>query len=211
MHSRGFTFVEMLVVMTISAILIAVAVPSFQWTIARNRVSDATNQLLGHLEYARMEASRRGNAVSLCRTTNPDAPVALLVCNNAATAAVDGNDWAAGWIVFEKVPPITMPGFDQAVDQLVFRQQAMVGVATSGARVMIHSDSPGGLVTYQPRGAGGIVGGGQMFAIDYGGVLTPISANRAITTIALTNAARCIPITALGSMRVARTLAGVCQ
>ena len=46
MHSRGFTFVEMLVVMTISAILIAVAVPSFQWTIARNRVSDATNQLL---------------------------------------------------------------------------------------------------------------------------------------------------------------------
>ena len=42
-------------------------------------------------------------------------------------------------------------------------------------------------------------------------VLTPISADRAITTIALTNAARCIPITPLGSMRVARTLAGVCR
>jgi hypothetical protein len=76
---------------------------------------------------------------------------------------------------------------------------------------MIHSNSPGAeFVAYQPRGAGGIVGGGQTFAIDYGAVLTPISADRAITTIALTNAARCIPITPLGSMRVARTLAGLC-
>ena len=72
MHSRGFTLVEMLVVMTISAILIAAAVPSFQWTIARNRISDATNQLLSHLEYARMEASRRGNTVSICRTLDAE-------------------------------------------------------------------------------------------------------------------------------------------
>jgi prepilin-type N-terminal cleavage/methylation domain-containing protein len=208
MHSRGFTFVEMMVVMTISAILIAVGVPSFQWTIARNRVSDGTNQLLSHLEYARMEASRRGNTVSLCRTL--DANLVVPVCSNVATAAADGNDWAVGWIVYEKIPPVFTPLF-QAGDQVIFRQAAMGGMVGPGTRVMIHSDSPGALLEYQPRGAGGIVGGGQMFAIDYGPVLTPISANRAITTIALTHAARCIPITPLGSMRVARTLAGGCQ
>ena len=105
MHSRGFTLVEMLVVMTISAILIAAGVPAFQWTIARNRISDGANHLLSHLEYARMEATRRGNTVSLCRSTNPNAAVAALACSSAATATTDGNDWAAGWIVFEKVLP----------------------------------------------------------------------------------------------------------
>ncbi len=52
MRSRGFTLVEMLVVMTISAILIAAAVPSFQWMVARNRISDATNLLLSNIEFA---------------------------------------------------------------------------------------------------------------------------------------------------------------
>ncbi len=207
MHSRGFTLVEMLVVMTISAILVAVAVPSFQWTIARNRISDATNQLLSHLEYARMEASRRGNAVSLCRTL--DANLAMPVCSSAATATADGNDWAVGWVVFEKVQPNIDGSNVEVGDQVIFRQQAM---GAGGARVMIHSNSPGAeFVAYQPRGAGGIVGGFQTFAIDYGTVLTPISADRAITTITLTSVARCIPVSALGAMRVARTLAGVCQ
>lgn len=210
MHSRGMTLIELLVVMTISAILIAAGVPAFQWTIARNRISDATNQLLSHLEYARMEASRRGNTVSICRSINPMAPVAALACSSAATATTDGNDWAAGWIVFEKVAPnVDESNFEQPGDQVIFRQQAMGG---AGVRVMIHSNSPGAeFVAYQARGGGGIVGGAQTFAIDYGTVLTPISADRAITTIALTNAARCIPLTLLGSMRVARTLAGVCQ
>ena len=40
------TLVEMLVVITISAILVAAAVPALQWTITRNRISDATNTLM---------------------------------------------------------------------------------------------------------------------------------------------------------------------
>lgn len=206
MHSRGFTLVELLVVMTISAILIAAAVPAFQWTIARNRISDATNQLLSHLEYSRMEASRRGNMVSMCRTLNANA--ATPACSSASTATADGNDWAVGWVVFEKTPPNLDGSNVEVGDTVVFRQQALGG---AGVRVMIHSSSPGAeFVAYQPRGGGGIVGGAQTFAVDYGTVLTPILADRAVPTIALTNAARCIPITLLGSMRVARTLAGAC-
>lgn len=208
MHSRGFTLVELLVVMTISAILVAAAVPAFQWTIARNRVSDATNQLLGHLEYARMEASRRGNTVSICRTL--DANLALPVCSSASTAGADGNDWAVGWVVFEKSGGADESNVEVG-DQVIFRQQAMGAVAAPSVRVMVHSSSPGAeFFAYRPRGGGGIVGGAQTFAIDYGMALTPITTDRSVPGIALTNAARCIPVTILGSMRVARTAAGAC-
>ncbi len=139
MHSRGFTLVEVLVVMTISAILIAAAVPSFQWMMARNRVSDATNLLLSNIEFARLEAARRGNTVVICRTLDPNAPPATLACSSASTATVDGNDWAVGWIVFEKVEPNTdEANFEDPGDRVIFRQQAFDG----GARVMIHSNIP---------------------------------------------------------------------
>jgi prepilin-type N-terminal cleavage/methylation domain-containing protein len=202
MHSRGVTLIELLVVMTISAILIAAAVPAFQWTIARNRISDATNQLLTHLEYARMESSRRGNTVAICRTLDPNAAPA---CSGAASATVDGNDWASGWIVFEKVPPNADNANFEAGDRLIFRQQ-VAGAET--VRVMVHTNIGTERVAFQPRGTGGMVGPGT-FAITYGTAPAPV-ANRAFGAIALTNAGRCIPITLIGSMRVVRPGVGTC-
>ena len=206
MRSRGMTLIELLVVLTISAILIAAGVPAFQWTIARNRISDATNQLLSHLEYARMEASRRGNSVSLCRTL--DANLATPVCSSASTAGADGNDWAVGWVVFEKVPPNLDASNVEVGDQVIFRQQAMGAVAAPGVRVMVHTNIGTERVAFQPRGTGGMIGPGT-FAITYGTAPAPV-ANRAFGAIALTNAGRCIPITLIGSMGVVRPGVGTC-
>lgn len=205
MHSRGFTLIEALVVMTISAILIAAAVPAFQWTIARNRISDATNLILSNLEYARMEASRRDNTVSMCRTDNPNVPAP--VCSSAITGAVDGNDWALGWVVFEKIPPNLNAAAVEAGDQIIFRQQLS---SAANARVMIHSNIPGGeRVAFQPRGTGGITGSGT-FAITYGTVPTPAVTTRAFGAIPLTNAGRCIPVAPIGAMSVVRPGTGTC-
>ncbi len=134
------------------------------------------------------------------------------MCSSASSAGADGNDWAVGWVVFEKVPPNLDASNVEAGDQVIFRQQAMGAMAGPGVRVMIHSNSPGAeFVAYQPRGAGGIVGGFQTFAIDYGTVLTPLSADRAIRN---DRADERGPLysshLALGAMRVARTAAGVC-
>ena len=203
MRSRGFTLVELLVVMTISAILIAAAVPAFQWTIARNRIADTTNLLLSNFEYARMEASRRGNTVSICRTLDPNAAPA---CSAAASATVDGNDWASGWLVFEKTPPNVDEANFEAGDRLIFRQQVSNG---EGVRVLVHSNIAAQRVAFQPRGTGGIFGA-QTFAITYGVAPTPAVASRALGTIPLTAAGRCIPITLVGSMRVIRPGVGTC-
>ena len=203
MRSRGLTLVELLVVMTISAILIAAAVPAFQWTITRNRIADATNLLLSNMEYARMEASRLGNTVSICRTLDPNAAPA---CSAAASATIDGNDWASGWIVFEKVPPNADETNFEAGDRLIFRQQISGGEAV---RVLIHSNAAAQRVAFQPRGTG-VVFGPQTLAITHGVAPTPPVATRALGAIPLTNAGRCIPITLIGSMRVIRAGVGTC-
>ena len=63
--SRGFTLVELMVVILLVAILSAFAVPSFKNVILKNRVSAATSELLAALNFARNEAITRGENISL--------------------------------------------------------------------------------------------------------------------------------------------------
>ncbi|HYA60213.1 MAG TPA: prepilin-type N-terminal cleavage/methylation domain-containing protein, partial [Burkholderiaceae bacterium] len=55
-RSLGFTIVELLIVVSIGAILVSIAVPSYQWTTTNYRISTEVNGLVGDLQYARSEA-----------------------------------------------------------------------------------------------------------------------------------------------------------
>lgn len=94
--SRGFTLIELMVVIAIVAILTTVAVPSFKQLIQSNTMSSNVNTFLADMRYARSEAIRRGGVVIMCRSDAPEA--ASPVCG--AGSGPDGNGWVSGWIIF---------------------------------------------------------------------------------------------------------------
>jgi type IV fimbrial biogenesis protein FimT len=89
--SAGFSLVELMVVITIVAVLLALGTPSYRYVTNSNRVSSEVNSLLGDLQFARSEAIKEGATVTVCPTANP--PATPPVCNAGST------EWDQGWIV----------------------------------------------------------------------------------------------------------------
>lgn len=94
-RQSGVTLIELLVTISIAAILMAIAVPGFQDFFRRNRLDSAASDFMATLNYARSEAIRRGVLVSVCKSSNGTS------CS---------GDWQQGWIVF------TNPNNDDSVD-----------------------------------------------------------------------------------------------
>ncbi|MGF6691049.1 type IV fimbrial biogenesis protein FimT [Metapseudomonas resinovorans] len=67
MKSRhGHTLVELLFCLLIAGILLSFAIPSFVSTVERSRQTEAVNQLLGALHYARSTAVMERKVVGIC-------------------------------------------------------------------------------------------------------------------------------------------------
>ena len=64
-RNSGFTLIELMIVVTLVAIIATVAVPSFQGLVESNRQKSTTNSVLGLLNFARSEAVRRGEPVAV--------------------------------------------------------------------------------------------------------------------------------------------------
>ncbi|MFT4195883.1 GspH/FimT family pseudopilin [Ottowia sp.] len=75
---RGFTAIELMVVIAIVAILAALAAPSFTPLIERWRVRQAAEDMQATLYYARSEAIKRGGGISI---------------------VPQGSGWSDGWQV----------------------------------------------------------------------------------------------------------------
>lgn len=68
-HARGFTLVELMVTIAIAAILMMIAVPSFQRLILNNRLNTAANALVDAVNTARMDAIKLNATTQFCGST----------------------------------------------------------------------------------------------------------------------------------------------
>lgn len=64
-HARGFTLIELMIVITVLAAILAMAAPSFTQIVENVRVSTQTNDFVSAVNSARAEAIRIGGSVWL--------------------------------------------------------------------------------------------------------------------------------------------------
>ncbi|GAB3507889.1 GspH/FimT family pseudopilin [Pseudoxanthomonas daejeonensis] len=88
-RQTGFTLVELMIAVAVLAILLGLALPSFQASMRSNRVATTSNELLGSLSLARTEAIRGLGPAGVCASAD-----------GAACTAT--TDWANGWIVWRE-------------------------------------------------------------------------------------------------------------
>jgi type IV fimbrial biogenesis protein FimT len=115
----GFTLTEVMVVVTIVAILVAIGLPGFQSSLRSNRVATAINTLTASVALARSEAIR--------------SPGGAWLCSSRDGTLCDG-DWNDGWIVW--IDANEHDGIAQPTgvgDEVIRRVQADGDIVISGS------------------------------------------------------------------------------
>ena len=154
--SRGFTIVELLVALAVAAVLLALAVPSFNGFIAQRDITSRVNDFVLSLNYARSEAARVGGLVTV-QAINPGAA---------------DNEWGPGFCVVQNNPGdcsgTRLRSFDgyadgtfdglatlDGIEAFGFNSRGLMTVGAAGTIDICHTDTdidPGRTVTISAIG-----------------------------------------------------------
>lgn len=136
-RARGFTLIELMIVLAIAAVLAGTAAPALTATIKSVQLSIATNDLLASLFMARSEAIKRKTRVVVCKSADG------VVCSP------DGG-WQQGWLVFHDPDN---DGQRSSGETMIQRFAPLPGLRITGNLNVAR------YVSYAPTGTTKLVGG----------------------------------------------------
>jgi type IV fimbrial biogenesis protein FimT len=165
-HSKGFTLLELVIVIAILGITTAFAAPELGTMIKNNRISGGANDFVAALQFAKGEAAAQLTNVIICKK------------NSTSTGCSGGGNWQQGWIVFADTNgdsgfnageaillnhealhgSITLGGVGGSADSYLFRPSGTTTVTSTETLIMcddrpFDSNSRGILITITGRGS----------------------------------------------------------
>lgn len=136
-RNTGFTLFELVMVISIVAILAAIAIPGFQFVTNSNRIATEVNGLLGDLQFARSEAVKEGQPVTVCASAD-------------GTSCSASPNWQNGWIVFLDT---NNDQKRQATEAIIRVQPAFTGTDTFVANPTTFTAATYNRLGYGPTGS----------------------------------------------------------
>ena len=125
----GFTLLELMVTAGILAIVLVIALPSFQSVVNNARIASARDGL--------------ANAIKMTRSEAVFSKIPTTICASVDQQSCSGTgDWDNGWIIFN----------DADADGQIDNGDTLVDVFYGGGNVNIGAGSGGGIITFQASG-----------------------------------------------------------
>jgi len=156
-RQSAFTIIELFLVIIITGIVASFAVPAFKGYVLSGQLEKATNDIVTTLNFARSEAMKRNNWVTVCKSSDG------ATCDASSV-------WKDGWIAFDDT---NNNGALNAGEQLLRVYPAIVPGFT-----LNQSGNFDNWLAFQPTGANqGSSASGDIFKLCYG---TDIKLSRSV-------------------------------
>lgn len=144
--SRGVTLIELMVTISVLAILAAIATPSMQALILSQRMITTSNDFIMAIQRSRSEAMAKNQCVVLCLSSTVNSAGVKPQCDTV------GSNWAVGWVAYQLPScesdnrPTSASEANSMAEQRLFEHEAL----TSSMRISSANDTRA--IVFSPRG-----------------------------------------------------------
>lgn len=121
MRTQGFTLLEMMVTLSVTAIVLGLGMPALADTVAHHRAITATHLLSSHFALARNTAITSRTPISVCASRDGEQ------CNA-------DSDWGDGWLVYRDPKKSGQPASSDAILRRGVPAKGATRVLSSKAR-----------------------------------------------------------------------------